>query len=251
LRRRVEGRPLLGARTEVLIDLAGDDLKAWGCEGLSGLADGGGAGQICALPSAIFPVVCSMAAVPLVVFSDFACPFSYVTEAAVRRMQRAGEVQPAWMAWELYPAPAPLPEPSGGWIDALRPLADELDLPLLVRPLAVRTRKAHEAAAFAERKGVGRQMREALFAAYFGEGRDISRIDVLAELGAGLGLDVTEMRVVLDVGGAAARIDAELQAARGVGVTQTPTLVAGTGHDARWIVGARPFAELRSVILEQ
>ena len=192
-----------------------------------------------------------MAAVPLVVFSDFACPFSYVTEAAVRRMQRAGEVQPTWMAFELYPAPAPLPESKGEWMEALRPLAAELDLPLAVPPVAVRTRKAHEAAAFAERKGVGRQMREAVFAAYFGEGRDISRIDVLTELGAGLGLDETELRVGLDVGGAAGRIDAELEAARGVGVEQTPTLVAGTGEDARWIVGARPFGELRAAILEQ
>lgn len=192
-----------------------------------------------------------MAAVPLVVFSDFACPFSYVAEAAVRRMQREGQVQPTWMAFELHPAPGPLPEMNGGWMDALRPLADELGLPLSVPPLAVRTRKAHEAAAFAARNGVGVRMREALFAAYFGEGRDISRIDVLAELGAGVGLDATEMHVVLDVGGAAARIDAELEAARGVGVEQTPTLVAGTGDEARWIVGARPFAELRAAILEQ
>lgn len=189
-----------------------------------------------------------MAAVPLVVFSDFSCPFSYVTEAAVRRMQRAGQVQPRWLAFELFPAPEPLPEMAGDWLEALLPLAREMELPLAVPPVAVRTRKAHEAAAFGERKGVP-GMRQALFAAYFGEGRDIGRIDVLTEIGAGLGLDATEMRVVLDVGGAAGRIGAELEAARGVGVTQTPTLVAGTGDEARWIVGARPFGELRAAIL--
>jgi predicted DsbA family dithiol-disulfide isomerase len=190
-----------------------------------------------------------MAAVPVVVFSDFACPFSYVTEAALRRMHAAGEVEPTHLAWELYPAPAPLPPADGGeWMDALRPLADELGLALRV-PAPVRTRKAHEAAAFAASKGVGPAMREALFVAHFGEGRDIGRIDVLVEIGAALGLDATELKVVLDVDAFAARVAAEQDAARRAGVQGVPTIVAGTGDDARLLVGARPFAELRAALL--
>ena len=190
-----------------------------------------------------------MAAVPVVVFSDFACPFSYVTEAALRRMQAAGEVEPTHLAWELYPAPAPLPSSDdGGWMDALRPLADELGLPLRT-PVPARTRKAHEAAAFAATKGVGPAMREALFAAHFGQGRDIGRIDVLVEIGAGLGLDASELKVVLDVDAFSARVAAEQDAALRAGVEGVPTMVIGTGDTARWLVGARPFAELRAAIL--
>jgi predicted DsbA family dithiol-disulfide isomerase len=189
-----------------------------------------------------------MAAVPVTVFSDFACPFSYVTEAALRRMQAAGEVEATHLAWELYPAPAPLPAADdGAWLNALRPLADELGLPLRV-PAFVRTRKAHEAAAFAASKGVGSAMREALFLAHFAQGRDISRIDVLVEAGAGLGLDASELKVVLDVDAFAARVAAEQQAGLGAGVQGVPTLVVGTGDEARWLVGARPFAELRAAI---
>lgn len=190
-----------------------------------------------------------MAAVPVVVFSDFACPFSYVTEAALRRMEGAGEIEGTYLAWELYPAPAPLPPDDGAWMDALRPLADELGLALRVPPAPARTAKAHEAAAFAQARGAGPAMRVAIFAAYWGEGRDISRIDVLVELGAALGLDRTEMKVVLDVDSLAPRIQAEQDAARRAGVTGTPTVVAGTGEDARWLVGARPFAELRAAVL--
>lgn len=190
-----------------------------------------------------------MAAVPVVVFSDFACPFSYVTEAALRRMQSAGEVEPTHLAWELYPAPAPLPPAdSGVWMDALRSLADELGIALQA-PVPARTRKAHEAAAFAASKGLGPAMREALFAAHFAEGRDIGRIDVLVEIGSGLGLDASELKVVLDVDAFAARIVAEQDAARRAGVEGVPTLVAGTGDEARWLVGARPFAELRAAVL--
>lgn len=189
-----------------------------------------------------------MAAVPLVVFSDFACPFSYVTEAALRRMEAAGEVESTCIAYELFPAPAALPaEVDGGWMEALRPLAEELGIRVPAAP--VRTAKAHEAAAFAALRGVGPGMRDAIFAAYFAEGRDIARIDVLVELGAALGLDPSELKVVLDVDTFAPRIRAEQQAAREAGVEGTPTLVAGTGDEARWIVGARPYAELRAELL--
>lgn len=191
-----------------------------------------------------------MAAVPVVMFSDFACPFCCVTEAMVRRMQAAGEIEPTYLAYELHPAPAPLPPPDAGeWMAALAPIAREMGIALRVPPLRVRTAKAHEAAAFAHARGAGPAMREALFAAYFGEGRDIGRIDVLVELGAALGLDPGELKVVLDVDSLAPRIRAEQAAARGAGVDGVPTLVAGAGDDARWIVGARPYAELRAALL--
>lgn len=192
-----------------------------------------------------------MAAVPVAVFSDFACPFSYVTEAALRRMEAAGEIQLTPLAFELYPVPAPLPEAvDGGWMEALRPLADELGLTLRAPRASVRTAKAHEAAAFAQARGVGPALREAIFAAYFAEGRDIARIDVLVELVAALGLDPGELKVVLDVDSLSPRIRAEQDAARRAGVEGTPAVVAGTGDEARWLVGARPYAELRAAILE-
>ena len=192
-----------------------------------------------------------MGAVPVVLFADFTCPFSYVTETALRQMEAAGEVEITCLAFELYPAPAPLPAgDDGGWMDSLLPLAKELGIPLRVPPTPARTAKAHEAAAFAEARGVGPALREAIYGAYFGEGRDIARIDVLVELGAALGLDASELKVVLDVDSLAPRIQAEEDAARRAGVESTPTLVAGRGDEARWLVGARPYAELRAAILE-
>jgi predicted DsbA family dithiol-disulfide isomerase len=205
------------------------------------LAEPAGAGQIGA------PL---MPAVSVLLFADFACPYSYVTEAGLRRMVEAGEVRLTYAAYELYPAPAPLPRTvDGGWMDAVRPLAQALELPLSVPPAHVRTRKAHELAAFAEATGVGDAVRDALYAAYFVRGLDLGRVDVLVEVAVAAGLDESEAKAVLDVDVFTAGIASQNAAARRAGVTGVPTLAIGEGAEGRVLVGARPYATLRDEIL--
>ncbi|HEX8904054.1 MAG TPA: hypothetical protein VF771_04390, partial [Longimicrobiaceae bacterium] len=94
-----------------------------------------------------------MAAVPVLAFSDFTSPFCHVTEAALRRLEDEGVAAPRYAAFELYPAPAPLPAaPPAGELAAARPLAEELGMEIGAPPTPPRTRKAHEAARFAESK---------------------------------------------------------------------------------------------------
>ncbi|HET7232805.1 MAG TPA: DsbA family protein [Longimicrobium sp.] len=193
-----------------------------------------------------------MAAVPVLIFSDFTSPFCHVTEAALRRLEDEGLAAPRYAAYELYPAPAPLPaSPSADDLEAARPLADELGAPLSPPQRVPRTRKAHEAVKLAQEKGAGRAMREALFAAWFGEGRDIGRVDVLVELAQGVGLDPTETHVVLDVDRHAAAVDADQALARRLGITAVPALVVGGGPDAELLLGAQPLDVLRQVLREK
>jgi predicted DsbA family dithiol-disulfide isomerase len=188
-----------------------------------------------------------MAAVPVLVFSDFTCPFSYVTEAALRRLEDEGLAAPRYAAFELYPAPAPLPpSPSADDVEAARPLAEELGIALAAPASVPRTRKAHEAARHAQARGAGRAMREALFAAHFADGRDVGRIDVLVELAASLGLDPTEAKVTLDVDRHAPAVDADRTLAARLGIDAVPALVIGGGADAELVLGALPYAELRA-----
>ena len=189
-----------------------------------------------------------MAAVPVVVFSDFTCPFCHVTEAALRRLEDEGLAAPRYAAFELFPAPAPPGLPSADDVRAALPLAEELGIALRVPPSIPRTRKAHEAAKLAEQKGRGRAMREALFAAYFGEGRDVGRIDVLVELGAALGLDATELKVVLDVDTFSGAVDGDRALAARLGIAAVPALVVGAGADAELVSGAQPYGELRALL---
>ena len=190
-----------------------------------------------------------MAAVPVLVFSDFTSPFCHVTEAALRRLQAEGLAAPRYAAFELYPAGTALPAaPSAGELAAARPLAQELGMELRAPATLPRTRKAHEAARLAEAKGVGREMREALFAAYFRDGRDVGRIDVLVELAAALGVDATEAKVVLDVDSLSGRVAADQALARRLGIAAVPALVVGGGPGAELAVGAQPYAALRALL---
>jgi predicted DsbA family dithiol-disulfide isomerase len=190
-----------------------------------------------------------MAAVPVLVFSDFTSPFCYVTEAALRRLQAEGVAAPRYAAFELYPpgtalaAAGPAEE-----VAAAAPLAEALGLALAAPAPPARTRKAHEAAKFAETRGVGGEMRDALFAAVFRDGRDVGRIDVLVEVGTALGLDATELKVVLDVDALSGEVAADRALARRLGITAVPALVVGGGADAELVTGAQPYAALREML---
>jgi predicted DsbA family dithiol-disulfide isomerase len=190
-----------------------------------------------------------MAAVPVLMFTDFTCPFCHVTEAALRRLEDEGLAAPRYAAYELYPAPAPLPAAiSAADLDAARPLAEELGAPLRPPARVPRTRKAHEAAKLAEGKDAGHAMREAISSAYWGEGRDVGRVDVLVELAAALGLDPTETHVVLDVDTFSAAVAADQALARRLGITAVPALIVGGGSDAELLLGAQPVDVLRDVL---
>jgi predicted DsbA family dithiol-disulfide isomerase len=188
----------------------------------------------------------SAAAVPVVLFTDFASPFARVTEAALVRLVAAGEARATLLAFEVSPVPASLvASVSRDEADAVAALAGELGIRIDAHAAPVRTRKAHEAAAHAAARGAGPEFREAVWEARFAGGADIGRVDVLVALGAAVGLDRTELRVVLDVDRYAPRIAAENEAARAAGVEAVPTLVAGEGDAARWQVGALSLDDLR------
>jgi predicted DsbA family dithiol-disulfide isomerase len=193
-----------------------------------------------------------MAAVPVLVFSDFTCPFCHVTEAALRRLEDEGLAAPRYAAYELYPAPAPLPAAvSPADLEAARPLADAAGAPLQPPARVPRTRKAHEAAKLAESKGAGRALREAIFAAYWRDGRDVGRVDVLVELAGAAALDVTETHVVLSVDTFSAAVAADQALARRLGISAVPALVVGGGSDAELLLGAQPLEALRTILREK
>jgi hypothetical protein len=96
------------------------------------------------------------------------------------------------------------------------------------------TRKAHELRALAESKGVGPEVHRALFRAFFEEGQDIGRVDVLVGLAVSAGLDRSETKAVLDVDKFAGPVQEERRTALGMGFTRPPALVAGNERTESW-----------------
>src|SRR5690606_26776354 len=153
--------------------------------------------------------------------------------------------------FELYPSPTPLPEPAHPRqeLQAAAPLARELGIAVLSPPaLRPRTRKAHEAAAFAATRGLIAPMRRALYRAYWHDGQDIGRIDVLMEVAAAVGIDPTDLKIELDIDRQREAVLRDLALARRLGVRGVPTGFIGSGSDARILQGAQSLAALDEAV---
>jgi len=85
------------------------------------------------------------------------------------------------------------------------------------------TLDAHRLIWFAGRQGAQDAVMEAVFAAYFTQGRDIGEADVLADCAAGAGLDRAEALAFLASDHAAAEMLAADRAAREAGVNGVPS----------------------------
>lgn len=163
----------------------------------------------------------------LLVFADYVCPFCYLAEAALTQLDAASGVTVETVAFELRPPGMVLPsvdEPwmREAWSRTVEPLAREMNVEITYPRLVARTRKAHEAAAYANAQGAGAAMRQAINRAYWREGRDIGRIDVLMELAREIGLEPAGMKVALDIDQWTERVERDLAWAAQLGVRAVP-----------------------------
>lgn len=84
----------------------------------------------------------------------------------------------------------------------------------------------------------------AIYTAYWSEGRDIGRIDVLLELAEGVGLDPIELKIALDIDLGRESVLADLALASRLRITSVPTVYLGTGPGSTILQGARSLSAL-------
>ncbi len=102
-------------------------------------------------------------------------------------LEATHDVAVEWLAFELRPEPAPLPDITGAagerfrqnWERGVAPMAARLGVEMHFPPFKSRSRQAHEAAIYARDARRVDAMRVALFRAFFVENRDIGDPDVL------------------------------------------------------------------------
>src|ERR687888_1552469 len=89
------------------------------------------------------------------------------------------------------------------------------------------SRLAQELGKWADSQPGGEAIHDALFRAYFVDGRNIGDPDVLVQIAESVGLPGDKAREVVEERSYKAAIDADWQKSREYGVTGVPTFVAG------------------------
>ncbi|MGH3837634.1 MAG: DsbA family oxidoreductase [Pseudonocardiaceae bacterium] len=166
------------------------------------------------------------------VFSDFVCPFCYLTEQPLADAVEGGDVQIAWQPFELRPQPTPTLRPGGDylrsmWERVVYPLAERMGVPIVLPRVSPQpySRLAFEGFAYAADHGAEQRYTERMFRAFFIEQRDIGRPEVLADVAAELGLDADDFRAALDSGRYAETHQQALRRARQLQITVVPTFL--------------------------
>ncbi len=151
--------------------------------------------------------------------------------------------------------------------EMLRSRAGEFGLPFSAPQLLSNSRLAILAAEHARDLGSHEALNRRLFTAYFAEGLDIGDVEVLAALGAEIGLDPAALRGSLATDAHADRLKRAEREARSLGITGVPTFfIASSAHEAQsdtdallgagipsdptpiQIVGAQPIEVFRNAL---
>ena len=127
----------------------------------------------------------------------------------------------------------------------LETIAGEVGLSMQQREVIINSRRALGAAEFARGNGKYDEMHRALFKAHWeGTGR-LENIDDLTRIGAGVGLDPTELRKAIDEDRYATVIDDNRHQAEAVGINAIPAHIFGRRY---LVMGAQPYGSFMQVI---
>jgi predicted DsbA family dithiol-disulfide isomerase len=128
----------------------------------------------------------------------------------------------------------------------LKQVADELGLPFGEQKKIYNSRSAQELAKWAESKGQNNAFHEAVFRAYFVNGKNIGKADELGVLMKSIGLPEKEARSVLELRTFKEAVDSDWMRSRSLGITAVPTFRV----DQQAIVGAQPYEVLEQFLIK-
>ena len=186
------------------------------------------------------------------IWSDVVCPWCYIGkrrfETAMARVAGEIDVDVVFRPYQLDPTASPGkagpvvdayakkfggPERAREIIDHVTAVAAESGIQFRMdRALRANTLLAHRLLWLAQATGQQVAMKERLLQAYFIDGLDIGRPDVLARCASEIGLDHDRVLAFLDSDDGLAEIRDELHTASEMGITAVPTFV----FDGMWMV---------------
>ncbi|MEY3426501.1 MAG: hypothetical protein RL679_1859 [Bacteroidota bacterium] len=199
------------------------------------------------------------------IWSDIMCPFCYIGkrnfENALAQFGRADELEIEWKSFQLDPTIPKMKqrvdvyeylatskgisiEDSKAMHENVVRMAKSVGLEYnFDRAVIANSFDAHRLIQFAKSKGLGDEIEEALFAAYFTNGLDISDLDTLTKIGSSIGLSPIELETILHSEDFKSEVQNDILEAQKYGVRGVPYFVL---DDKYAISGAQPS----SVFLE-
>lgn len=192
------------------------------------------------------------------IWSDVMCPFCYIGkrkfEKALAEFEGKEKIEIEWKSFQLNPAQKTDPTKNinqylseiKGWSieqakemnDRVTAMAKEVGLDYnFDKAIVANSFDAHRLIQLAKRKELGNQMEEALFKAYFIDGKNTADHATLISLAVEAGLDEAEAKAILDSGIFADEVEADIELAGQIGVRGVPFFV----FDRKYAVsGAQP-----------
>ncbi len=192
----------------------------------------------------------------LTIFSDYVCPWCYVGQGVVEKLQEEYKVDVDWRPYYLRPDTPPegmdLPDyilraRAAGAEDRLQQLANMNGLEYRPTDRFYNTRLAHEATEYSREHGKVNEFHRIIFHQVFVEGADPGDWQVLRAAAREVGLNDEEMQQIVESGKYTAEVAEQVQQAQQIGVSGVPTYVI---NDKYAIVGAQPYEAFKNALAQ-
>lgn len=129
-------------------------------------------------------------------------------------------------------------------VEHLRTAAGQLGLPFGTRTKTYNSRLAQELGLWAEDKGKGESFHKAAFHAYFADGLNLAKIEVLLDLVKQVGLDEKKAKEILLNRSYKEKVDSDWADSRDKAINAVPTFVMGQHK----LVGAQNYETLVELV---
>ena len=200
------------------------------------------------------------------IWSDVVCPFCYIGkrkfELALEEFKGKDDVEIVWKSFQLDPSARPAPgvsvienlaekkgislEHSEKLHEDVTQIAAEVGLKYnFDKAVIANTLKAHQITHIAAKHNLQDKAEEALFTAYFTDGKDIGDTETLVEIAEEIGLNREEVLTALEHQTYAKEVQADIDEAQQLGVRGVPFFVFNRQYA---VSGAQPVEVFADVL---
>jgi predicted DsbA family dithiol-disulfide isomerase len=178
------------------------------------------------------------------VWSDFVCPFCLIGSLRLEQLAENQPIETVWHAFMLRPPGGPgMTAEKRAMIEAYTPkisaqIREEFGLDVRRGPIGTQTFAAHHAMKHAERSGHGAAFHDAVLRAYWLDAADISKHDVLREIGAKFDLAFDDDLLAGREASTAEAVRTDVAQASAYNIHGVPAFVFGNRY---FVSGAQPL----------